>query len=141
MEALLVTYAAGPDRTIRAGQEDILVFPFLPGFVECQDELVRPESNLAGAGGSPLKPPTQLNKVPPVYPLSAQNDRVSGVVVVEAVISQTGCVAAAEVIRSRDLRLDWAALRAIAAWTYSPTLVDGKPVPVIMTVTATFKLQ
>ena len=141
VQALLVTYVAGPDRANRPEQEDILVFPFLAGFVECQDTLVRWESTLAGAGGSRLKPPTQLSKVQPEYPLSAQDDRVSGVVVVQATISQTGCVATAEVVRSRDLRLDWAALRAIAAWTYSPTLVDGKPVPTIMTVAVTFTLQ
>ena len=141
VQALLVTYVASPDRANRPEQEDIVVFPFLTGFVECQDTLRRWESNLAGVGGSRLKPPVQLSKIQPEYPLSAQKDRVSGVVVVEAMISQTGCVAAAEVIRSRDLRLDWAALRAIAAWTYSPTLVDGKPVPTIMTVAVTFTLQ
>jgi TonB family protein len=141
VEALLVTYAASPERANRPGQEEILVFPFLPGFVECQDTLVRWQSNLGGAAGSRLKPPTQLNKVQPQYPLSAQEDRVSGVVVVEALITQMGCVAAAEVVRGRDLRLDWAALRAIAAWTYSPMLVEGKPVPTIMKIAVTFTLK
>ena len=37
--------------------------------------------------------------------------------------------------------LDQAALDAVRQWEYSPTLLNGVPVPVIMTVTVNFTLQ
>jgi protein TonB len=46
----------------------------------------------------------------------------------------------AKVIRSIPL-LDAAALDAVKQWEYSPTLLNGVPVPVIMTVTVNFTLQ
>ena len=36
--------------------------------------------------------------------------------------------------------LDQAALDAVRQWVYSPTLLDGVPVRVIMTVTVRFKI-
>ena len=37
--------------------------------------------------------------------------------------------------------LDLQALRAVTQWRYTPTLLNGVPVPVIMTVTVHFKLN
>ena len=37
--------------------------------------------------------------------------------------------------------LDAAALTAVGQWSYTPSLLNGVPVPVIMTVTVTFKLR
>jgi TonB family protein len=37
--------------------------------------------------------------------------------------------------------LDEAALEAVRKWAYTPTLLDGVPTPVIMTVTVRFRLQ
>jgi protein TonB len=44
------------------------------------------------------------------------------------------------VLRSIPL-LDEAALKAVRQWRYTPTLLNGIPVPVIMTVTVTFTLD
>ena len=76
----------------------------------------------------------------PVYPQIAQSARVQGVVIIEATISPTGKVTDARVLRSIPL-LDQAALDAVRQWEYSPTLLNGVPVPVIMTVTVNFTLQ
>ena len=38
-------------------------------------------------------------------------------------------------------QLDKAALDAVMQWSYTPTLLNGEPVEVIMTVTVTFSLQ
>jgi protein TonB len=46
----------------------------------------------------------------------------------------------AKVLRSVPM-LDQAALDAVRQWEYSPTLLNGVPVPVVMTVTITFKQQ
>jgi protein TonB len=37
--------------------------------------------------------------------------------------------------------LDQAAVEAVRQWVYTPTLLNGVPVPVIMTVTVNFKLS
>ena len=89
--------------------------------------------------GGAVKAPTQISKVPPVYPAIAQSARVSGVVILEALIGVDGRVADAKVLRSIPL-LDQAALDAVRQWAYTPTLLNGVPVPVVMTVTVTFSL-
>ncbi|MBM3782471.1 MAG: TonB family protein [Acidobacteria bacterium] len=37
--------------------------------------------------------------------------------------------------------LDAAAIEAVRQWRYTPTLLNGVPVPVVMTVTVRFSLQ
>jgi protein TonB len=44
------------------------------------------------------------------------------------------------VLRGHPL-LDEAALDAVRRWAYVPTLLNGVPVPVIMTVTVNFRLE
>jgi protein TonB len=90
--------------------------------------------------GGNIRQPTRTKNVPPVYPPIAQSARVQGIVIIEATIGPTGKVQDAKVIRSIPL-LDAAALDAVKQWEYSPTLLNGVPVPVIMTVTVNFTLQ
>lgn len=89
--------------------------------------------------GGAIKAPTQISKVQPVYPPIALSSRVSGVVILEALIGVDGRVSDAKVLRSIPL-LDQAALDAVRQWAYTPTLLNGVPVPVVMTVTVTFTL-
>ncbi len=70
----------------------------------------------------------------------AQSARVQGIVILEAVIGPTGRVTEVKVLRSVPL-LDEAAITAVKQWVYTPTLLNGVPVPVIMTVTVNFTLQ
>jgi protein TonB len=65
---------------------------------------------------------------------------VEGVVIIEATISPDGRVQDARVLRSIPL-LDAAALDAVRQWEYSPTLLNGTPVPVVITVTVVFRLR
>jgi protein TonB len=44
------------------------------------------------------------------------------------------------VLRSIPL-LDGAALEAVRQWRFTPTLLNGQPVPIVMTVTVAFKLR
>src|SRR4029079_13881388 len=90
--------------------------------------------------GGNIKPPTKTKDVRPTYPAIAQSDRVQGVVIVEATIGPDGRVAEAKVLRSIPL-LDAAALDAVKQWQFTPTLLNGTAVPVIMTVTVNFTLQ
>ena len=89
--------------------------------------------------GSGVRPPTVVQRVPPVYPPEARTARVQGVVILEATIGTTGEVSDVEVLRSVPL-LDEAAVAAVRQWRYEPTLVDGVAVPVLMTVRTLTKI-
>jgi protein TonB len=90
-------------------------------------------------GGS-IKEPRKFKDVAPVYPPLAIQGRVEGVVVLECVVDVQGRVQEVRVLRGVPL-LDEAALAAVRQWVYTPTLVNGVPVPVVMTVTVTFRLR
>ncbi len=90
--------------------------------------------------GGAISPPVKVRDVRPVYPSLARASRVEGVVIVELTIGTSGEVLDARLLRSVPL-LDAAALDAVGQWTFTPTLLNGSPVPVIMTVTVNFSLQ
>jgi protein TonB len=60
--------------------------------------------------------------------------------VLECLIDPRGHVVDVKVLRGLPL-LDDAATEAVRQWVYTPTLVNGVPTPVIMTVTVTFRLN
>jgi TonB family protein len=90
--------------------------------------------------GGALRQPIKTRDVRPAYPAQAQTDRVQGVVIVEALIDPSGSVANASILRSIPA-LDEAALSAVSRWQFTPTLLNGVPVAVVMTVTVNFTLQ
>lgn len=85
--------------------------------------------------------PQKLHDVRPIYPLEAQKARLQGIVVIEATIGRDGRVRFVRVIRAVHPLLDDAAALAVKQWRYTPTLLKGEPVEVIMTVTTTFSLR
>jgi TonB family protein len=87
--------------------------------------------------GGQIKAPTKVKDVQPVYPAIAQSARVAGLVTIEATIGADGKVSNAKVVRSIPL-LDQAALDAVRQWEYAPTLLNGVPVPVLVTVSVNF---
>ena len=87
-----------------------------------------------------LAPPRKTKNVPPAYPTDAQRARIQGVVLIEAMIGPDGKVQDARVIRSIP-ELDQAAIHAVRKWRYTPAVLDGQAVPVVMTVTVSFSLQ
>lgn len=90
--------------------------------------------------GGRIVAPARLVHVSPVYPPLAIGARVEGVVIIEATIGRDGRVEDARVLRSVPL-LDDAALDAVRQWRYTPTLLNGVPVRVLMTVTVQFALR
>jgi periplasmic protein TonB len=90
-------------------------------------------------GGS-IEPPRKVVSAPPVYPAIARAAGVQGIVVLEAVIAEDGTVREVRVLRSQPL-LDAAAVEAVRKWRFTPTLLNGQPVPVVMTVTVGFSLR
>ena len=89
--------------------------------------------------GGQIREPRKLRNVKPEYPAIARQARVQGIVILECTISPQGRVANVVVLRSIPL-LDQAAIDAVRQWVYEPTLLNGVPVPVIMTVTVNFKM-
>ena len=87
-------------------------------------------------GGS-FRPPMQTKHVSPVYPPGAADQTVQGIVMVDVLIGPDGRVAAARILSSIPF-LDQSVLDAVRQWEYQPTLLNGVPVPVIMTVTVFF---
>jgi protein TonB len=90
--------------------------------------------------GGQIKQPQKLKDVAPVYPDIAKQARVQGVVILECTISPQGKVTDVKTLRGIPL-LNEAAVSAVRQWVYTPTLLNGVPVPVIMTVTVNFKLS
>lgn len=90
--------------------------------------------------GGQIKEPKKLKNINPVYPDIAKQARVQGVVILECTISPQGKVTDVKLLRGIPL-LDQAAIDAVKQWVYTPTLLNGVPVPVIMTVTVNFRLN
>ena len=118
---------APPDQPVTAGRS--------PRDTPVDEPVERP----VRVGGA-IKPPAKTRNVQPVYPRIAQSARVQGVVIIEATIDRSGKVTNARLLKSIPL-LDQAALDAVKQWEFTPTLLNGVPVPVIMTVTVQFTLQ
>lgn len=90
--------------------------------------------------GGIVRPPSKTRDVAPIYPEIAKQARVEGIVILEAIIDPAGNVTHVRVLRSRPL-LDESAIDAVKQWKYEPTLLNGVPVPIVMTVTVTFQLS
>ena len=90
--------------------------------------------------GGHIRPPQKTKYVAPIYPAIARANKIQGMVILEAVIGEDGRVRNVRVLRSIQL-LDGAAVDAVRQWVFTPTLLNGQPVPVVMTVTVAFELQ
>jgi TonB family protein len=142
MRALLVASRL-PDRHVLTSTPLLTILPLKRGVLDCLSAPRRFVKTLDGPRpiGETVKPPTKIRDVRPQYPASAQQSAQQGTVVAEAVISEDGCVIEAEVTRSVATSLDVEAILAVSQWQFTSTLLDGRPVPVIMTVSVNFKLQ
>lgn len=92
------------------------------------------------ATGGEVKQAKLISSVPPIYPMLAKNQHVSGNVTIDALIDATGRVTTMKVISGPTL-LHQAALDALKQWKYQPAMLNGKAVPMHLTVTLQFKLQ
>jgi TonB family protein len=80
-----------------------------------------------------------IQKVQPVYPLQAKQDRVQGKVQFTVLIGKDGHVQNVDLI-SGDPALADAAKEAVSQWVYKPTLLNGQPVEVVTQVDVNFTL-
>lgn len=84
--------------------------------------------------------PAKVRDMKPVYPPLAYSAHVQGVVILDVLVDGGGQVVDARVVRSIPL-LDQAALESVKQWEFAPTLLNGAPTAVLMTLTVNFTLQ
>jgi TonB family protein len=92
--------------------------------------------------GGNIRAPRKEVDVKPTYPASMREAGREGVVPLEALIGIDGTVTSVRVL-SAQVHPDFAiaAADAVRQWIFTPTLLNGKPVEVVMTVSVQFNLS
>ncbi len=81
-----------------------------------------------------------VSKVQPEYPPDAKEQRIQGVVVLQAIIDKEGGVANLQLISGHPL-LAPAAIEAVKQWKYKPYLLNNTPLEVDTQIQVNFTLQ
>ncbi len=91
--------------------------------------------------GSSVEAGRLLTKVQPQYPDQARAARISGTVVLRAMIGRNGHIESLVPMQSPALILTDSAIKAVQQWTYEPYRVDGEAVEVQTTITVNFNMS
>jgi TonB family protein len=81
---------------------------------------------------------SRIAGIPPIYPLRARQNHVSGRVAISARIGRDGRIHSMKLISTPDSDLAIAALAAVRQWAYKPYLLNGEPTEVLTTITVNF---
>jgi TonB family protein len=102
----------------------------------------RPQAATPVRVGGNIRVPRKLVDVKPVYPDSMRAAGRDGLVSLDAIIGEDGSVSSVRVL-SGDAHPDFAiaAVDAVRQWKFSPTLLNGRPIDVVMTVKVGFSLE
>jgi len=84
--------------------------------------------------------PVPLQKVDPQYPPTLITERVSGEVVLYAIIRRDGSVDSVQLVRGIDQQLDANAIKALRQWKFRPAAKQGTPVELEAIVHIPFRL-
>ena len=92
--------------------------------------------------GGNIRAPRKLVDVRPVYPPEMRAAGREGIVSLEAIVRGDGTVGSVRVLTA-EVHPDFAiaAADAVRQWRFSPTLLNGSPVDVVMNVSIAFKLS
>lgn len=86
--------------------------------------------------------PQVISRRDPVYPYSARQKNLSGIVILKFLVTPEGNVEQVSVVQSNPPGVfDDAAIQAISAWRFKPGTLDGEAVSTWMTIPLRFKLQ
>ncbi len=91
-------------------------------------------------GGNVLAP-EKIHAPPPAYTEIARKARITGVVIVQAIVDKEGNVTNVKLLKGLGFGLDESAMEAIKQWKFKPATLNGKPVTVYYNLTVNFKLQ
>jgi protein TonB len=97
----------------------------------------------ARSGGPGVTTPTIIEQVKPRYTADAMRLRIQGTVLIECVVLPDGSVGDARVMRSLDPRfgLDEEAIAAAKRWRFRPGTLNGRPVPVVVSIELMFSVR
>jgi protein TonB len=87
--------------------------------------------------GQGVKAPRLILGPQPVYPVLARQAKISGAVVIDAVIDTQGNIVEMRTVSGHPI-LALAAMEALRHWKYEPTILGGEAFPVELLVTITF---
>ena len=92
--------------------------------------------------GGNIRPPRKLLNVNPVYPATMREAGREGTVPIQAIIGVDGSVTSLRVLGA-EIHPDFAkaAADAVRQWKFTPTLLNGAAVEVVMKVEVTFSLS
>ncbi len=92
--------------------------------------------------GGDVREPRLLKRVDPLYPPVAKAAKMQGAVYVQAIIARDGQVRDATAVGGAPFPvLREAALAAVRQWVYEPTVVNGEPVDVQLSIQINFRLD
>lgn len=91
--------------------------------------------------GDDVSRPEIISSTAPVYTELARRARVTGIVIVEAIINEQGDIENVRVLKGQPMGLDQAAVEAVKTWKFKPAMKDGKPVKVYYVLTVNFQLD
>ena len=167
-ETILVVRSAGEDFTVvipASTRKDMSVAPErLRGAVACFSGTVVPgaarphvqarsaqvtappagtsfASDVMVPCGGNVTMPQVVKEQKPQYSSNAMRAGIQGTVEMEAVVDSDGSISDARVVRPLHADLDEAALAALKAWKFTPGLMNGKPVPVLVDIEMSFALS
>jgi TonB family protein len=90
--------------------------------------------------GSEIRAPKRLESPRTEYPDEARAVGLEGTVIMELWVDETGRVVRARMLRGIPM-LEESAVAAVMHWRFEPAIVDGKAVPIRMTVTHNFSIR
>jgi TonB family protein len=130
--------AARPSSDAASVSLDIPAAPSLgsAGGIPPPAEIPAPIARSAAVGGK-VQPARLLKSVPPVYPELARSLHLAGDVTLDSLITADGNVRDIKVV-SGPVVLQQAAMDAVRQWKYQPAQLDGKPVPMHLSITVKF---
>lgn len=85
--------------------------------------------------------PVKIHDPQPQYNEDARKARIQGVVMLDALIDETGTVRGTDLVKGLPMGLTLEAYKAVKTWRFKPVVVDGEPVRVIYRLTVNFRLQ
>jgi protein TonB len=88
--------------------------------------------------GGQVKAPIVISRVDPQYPAIARENKIEGIVIVEAIVDREGRVRDVRVLKPLPFGLDQAAVDAVQQWIFKPATYQGQPVDVILNLTVSF---
>lgn len=90
--------------------------------------------------GGRVRQPQVIRSVEPVYPALARETHLQGVVVIDAILDESGNVVEMKVVSGHPLLIQ-SAVNAVKQWKYQPTYLNDEPVAVQLIVSVAFRLN